>query len=346
MAWGAPFTFAMNRPITIAGGGLAGLALANRLATEGLDVELYEKRRYPFHRVCGEFISGVSEAVLNELGLQHCFDDAETIRTMAWFKRDKQVLQQEMPRPALGISRYTLDERIAASARQSGVSVNEGEVFQGHDGEGIVWATGKSMSRQSRWIGLSAHFEDLDVEGLEMHCGPVGYIGLSAIEGGRVNVTGLFRKDAAMKGRVVELILAYLEANDCSELVRRLRESRYVEGSFAAIAGFEFGSQQSDGFRIGDRSLLIPPFAGNGMSMALEAAANASRILSEYSRGRLTWLDACAQQEQFQQSSFGLRMGVAARLHPLLLSSFGLRMLGALSSSGMLPTQRLFNALR
>lgn len=265
---------------------------------------------------------------------------------MTWFMRDQLVLEQALPQTAMGISRFTLDARIAERARVAGAQIRDGSSFNGQQGAGTVWATGKALNRQSDWIGLSAHFENLDVTGLEMHCGPIGYLGMSSIEGGRVNVTGLFRKDALLKGRGIDLLFAYLEANGCSSLQARLREAAWVEGSFVAIAGFEFGAQAGDGFSIGDRSLLIPPFAGNGMSMALEAAEHASQVLLAYAREDLSWEAACQRQDAFQQGFFGTRMAVAARMHPLLLSSFGLRVLTLLSTLGMLPTQRLFNSLR
>ena len=41
----------------IIGGGLAGLCLAIQLAKNGHKIILFEKNQYPFHKVCGEYIS-------------------------------------------------------------------------------------------------------------------------------------------------------------------------------------------------------------------------------------------------------------------------------------------------
>ena len=41
----------------IVGGGLAGLTLAIQLADAGYAVVLFEKEKYPFHKVFGEYIS-------------------------------------------------------------------------------------------------------------------------------------------------------------------------------------------------------------------------------------------------------------------------------------------------
>src|SRR5215468_9478137 len=55
--------------VAIAGGGLAGLALSIQCAQAGYRTILFEKERYPFHKVCGEYISFESWNFLEELGV-------------------------------------------------------------------------------------------------------------------------------------------------------------------------------------------------------------------------------------------------------------------------------------
>ena len=43
--------------VAITGGGLAGLCLSIQLSRAGYSVILFEKEKYPFHKVCGEYIS-------------------------------------------------------------------------------------------------------------------------------------------------------------------------------------------------------------------------------------------------------------------------------------------------
>ena len=43
--------------VAIIGGGLAGLVNAILLKKAGLSIILFEEKSYPFHRVCGEYIS-------------------------------------------------------------------------------------------------------------------------------------------------------------------------------------------------------------------------------------------------------------------------------------------------
>ena len=46
----------MHAEIAIVGGGLGGLISAIKLAEAGFSVKLFEKKEYPFHKVCGESI--------------------------------------------------------------------------------------------------------------------------------------------------------------------------------------------------------------------------------------------------------------------------------------------------
>ena len=43
--------------VAIIGGGLAGLSSAIELRLAGYDVILFEQEKYPFHKVCGEYVS-------------------------------------------------------------------------------------------------------------------------------------------------------------------------------------------------------------------------------------------------------------------------------------------------
>lgn len=75
------------KPITIVGGGLAGLTLGVGLRQRGVPVAIHEAGHYPRHRVCGEFISGRGQATLARLGLRELFDQAGAVsaRTTAFF---------------------------------------------------------------------------------------------------------------------------------------------------------------------------------------------------------------------------------------------------------------------
>ena len=76
-----------HKPITIIGGGLAGLTLGIGLRQQGIPVTVWEAGRYPRHRACGEFISGRGPDVLVRLGLVDSFRRAGSVlaRTAAFY---------------------------------------------------------------------------------------------------------------------------------------------------------------------------------------------------------------------------------------------------------------------
>src|ERR1039458_5594216 len=75
------------KPITIVGGGLAGLTLGIGLRQQGIPITVWEAGHYPRHRVCGEFISGRGQDVLTRLGLRDYFAQAGLVlaRTAAFY---------------------------------------------------------------------------------------------------------------------------------------------------------------------------------------------------------------------------------------------------------------------
>src|ERR1700742_1058502 len=111
--------------IIIAGGGLAGLSLAIQLGKAGYRVALFEKEIYPYHKVCGEYISLESWNFLEELGLPLSDWNLPVIRTLLLSATDGTSLQHELPLGGFGISRYKIDAALAGIARRSGVDLFE-----------------------------------------------------------------------------------------------------------------------------------------------------------------------------------------------------------------------------
>lgn len=103
----------MTRSIEIVGGGLAGLGLGLGLRRAGADVTVFEAGSYPRHRVCGEFISGLGETTIARLGLQPLLADAQRLDEVEWYFGGRPTRRQQLPSPALAVSRYVLDARMA-----------------------------------------------------------------------------------------------------------------------------------------------------------------------------------------------------------------------------------------
>ena len=97
------------RRVEIAGGGLAGLSLGIALRRRGVPVCVREAGSYPRHKVCGEFINGVAEGTLENLGIGGVFTEALNHRRTRWWIGNREILDIEMDRPALGMSRWEMD---------------------------------------------------------------------------------------------------------------------------------------------------------------------------------------------------------------------------------------------
>src|ERR1700755_2662162 len=106
--------------VIIAGGGLAGLGLSIQLARAGHSVALFEKETFPYHKVCGEYISLESWNFLEELGLPLSDWNLPIIRTLLLSAPDGRSLEHELPLGGFGISRYKIDAALATIARQNG----------------------------------------------------------------------------------------------------------------------------------------------------------------------------------------------------------------------------------
>ncbi len=325
--------------VTIAGGGLAGLALALGLRRREVPVEVHEAGAYPRHRVCGEFISGVSDTTLAELGLVEALADARHQRSGRWFRTGRRLLDFEMPQAALSISRHRLDQRLRDAVIAAGGTVFEHSRLPREPRSGLVWAAGR-RPRPGQWIGLKMHFHGLPLEAdLEMHLGGNGYAGLARVEDDRVNLCGLFRVDPTLKGRGPELLTRHLEAGGHFELLERLKAASPDADSFTGTGGFSLGWQGADpgDCSIGDAAALIPPFTGNGMTMAFESAALAIDPLTRWSREEITWNQSSQAIAVATRARFSRRLFWSRLFHRVLLHPAGGTALGWLGGRGPLP---------
>lgn len=334
--------------VTVAGGGLAGLSLGIALRTRGVPVVLHEAGSYPRHRVCGEFISGVTERTLDALGIREFLDDARRHRMTRWFVGDREVCTAELPEPALGMSRHRLDLRLAEAFRDRGGDLRERSRLGVEKMEGVVWAAGRKIEKKSDWLGLKVHLIDPKArQELEMHLGEGGYAGVAPVEEGRVNVCGLFRRREGLKGGGVELLVRYLEVNGLRILAGRIKAADVDVCSLTGVSALRLGRQDVDAGRcvIGDAESIIPPFTGNGMSMAFEAAETAVPPLADYARERCSWDAARDGVRRLLRMRFRRRLAVASKLHPVLLSALGRKLLGATARCGLLPISPLIRLL-
>src|ERR1700759_3763417 len=111
--------------VAIVGGGLAGLSLSILLTRKGYRVCLFEKEIYPFHKVCGEYISMESWDFLVGLGIPLNDWGLPKIHQLIVTAPNGESLQESLPLGGFGISRYKLDASLAAIAKKENVDLFE-----------------------------------------------------------------------------------------------------------------------------------------------------------------------------------------------------------------------------
>jgi flavin-dependent dehydrogenase len=258
------------------------------------------------------------------------------------------IHRDKLKDPAFGISRYLLDGRLRQLAIAAGADVRTGVRARPEPREGLVWAAGR-RPHNGPWIGLKAHVKHLPMAAdLEMHAGRNGYAGLAGVEDGWTNVCGLFRIDRTIQASGENLLAAYLEAGGNRQLATALRAAEWREGSFSAVAGFELGRQEPVPglLTLGDAESMIPPFTGNGMSMAFQAVECALGPLVAWSQGEQSWQHAANIVRAAVARKFKRRLAVAGMLHPLLLEAGGRSLLQSLARARLLPFQPMLALIR
>jgi len=331
------------KPITIVGGGLAGLTLGIALRKRGIPVTIFEAGNYPRHRVCGEFISGRGQETLSRLGLRELFvrAGAGNAGTAAFFSVTQSTPPRSLPTRAICLSRFTMDHTLAVEFRRLGGELRVGQrwpVAGVHASacpdrlkpelqpEGIVRATGRHLQPTEngwRWFGLKAHARKVSlIADLEMHVSSRGYVGLCRVDGGAVNVCGLFRRREG-EDHTPQNWREWLSGQAGSPLNRRLVAAEFDENSFCAVAGISLRPQRAVTRAeccVGDAITMIPPVTGNGMSMAFESAEMAIEPLAAWSSDNISWDEARQQIARVCDSAFTRRLAWAKWLQRIILT--------------------------
>jgi flavin-dependent dehydrogenase len=295
----------MKRDALVIGGGLAGAALAARLAGAGRDVVLLERESGPHDKVCGEFLSREAVLYLKALGIDPLVLGAERIGAVR-LASGRRVATIDLPFPALSLSRRTLDAVLLARAESAGAEIRRGTRVTSLDRRADGWrgrvangeaieaeaaflATGKHDLRgwgrpsgmQSDLIGFKMHWRLAAAQAralaghVELTLFPGGYAGLEAIENGLANLSLLVRRRSfAAIGQDWEALLRAIRAQSPLLDERLTGAVASVERPLAVYA-IPYGhlARASDGpWRLGDQMAVIPSFSGDGMSIALHSA--------------------------------------------------------------------------
>lgn len=275
----------MPREIEIVGGGPAGAAAAIAALKETDAIRLYEKSRFPRHKVCGEFLSPEIAPLLDRLGVWDRFLAAGPARirrmVLRFAKREK---RSTLPEPAYGLSRYAMDHLLlqhAARVRTPALPDNGGVRIVAHGRKAVA-------PRGRRLFGFKAHFEGPADDAVELYFSNGCYIGVTTVENGITNVCGL-GPEHILRARHFEIDDLIADLDPLRERLRPLH--RTMEWLTTGPLVFETHFTSAPGvYPAGDALSFVDPFTGSGIVSAIltgslaGAAAAQGRSPEEYLR--------------------------------------------------------------
>lgn len=329
--------------VAIVGGGLHGLTLAWELARQGWRTFVFERRHYPFHRVCGEYLSAEVAPLLRKMGVDHALAPVSVNRLEVSAPSGNMVCGA-LPLGGLGVSRYRLDATLAQAAGAMGAHIytgvkvmdleRAGEQWKIHTAKGIfysryvVGAFGKRsnmdrrlqrrfLQKKSPFVGIKHHIRaDIASDTIALHNFQGGYAGVSRIEDGRSCLCYLVRRSVLQEaGGIEALEQSVLRRNPHLDALWKTVEFEWDkplvinEISFSKKPLYEGGVWCG-----GDAAGMIAPLAGNGMAMAMNGALMHARSLHGLIGGTQTAVAARRAYQQQWRSHFGKRLWLGRRI--------------------------------
>jgi flavin-dependent dehydrogenase len=296
-----------NYDVAVIGGGLAGLSLSILLANAGNKIILFEKEKYPFHKVCGEYISMESWKFIERLGLPLSQFDLPVIKKLIVSSPCGNFLDAKLDLGGFGISRYFLDNELKQIAEKNGViileetKVNEvnfhDEIFTVKYNGGEITSSvvagsfGKRSNLDVKWqrkfikrkpgklnnyIGVKYHVKcELPPDTIALHNFKNGYCGISKVEKNQYCLCYLTTAQNLKDNHnlIKEMEKNILHQNPFLKKIFLESEFLFTEPVIISQISFDKKSQVTDHvLMLGDAAGMITPLCGNGMSMALHSA--------------------------------------------------------------------------
>jgi flavin-dependent dehydrogenase len=340
--------------IVVVGGGLAGLVSSIELAKAGVSVVLIEKNIYPFHRVCGEYISNEVKTYLTHLlGFSVDSLDASSIDRLQITDTNGQELVQVLDMGGFGLSRFVLDKALVEVAQKVGVDVwmNESveEITRISEEEYLVktksgcqiaavcviGAHGKRshldrvlnrsfFKKRSEYVGVKYHISySFPKNQISLHNFEGGYCGISAIEDDRYCLCYLVDKKQVQKaGGIKELEQRVLMKN--KYLAHIFENATFLYDKPLVISEVSFRSKEKvvNGIiMVGDSAGLIAPLCGNGMAMAIKSGKIVSECMIPFINGQIGRPEMEGRFIKSWQNEFATRLFVGRKIQSLFGAS-------------------------
>jgi len=327
----------MMKSVSIVGGGLAGLITALQLVRAGIAVHLFEKKKYPFHRVCGEYISLETEGFLKSLRIYPDKFNPPIIKRLQLTSVNGKSAILPLDTGGFGISRYSFDYFLFERAKAEGVSVyDDCEVEAIHfednqftlktalkkfNADVVIGSFGKRskldvqlersfIKKRSPYLGVKYHIQtDHEHDLIALHNFSGGYCGISNIEEDKSNLCYLTHNDNLKEHQSIKAMEErVLFRNPFLKSIFKNATFLFEKPETINEISFETKNPVEDHILMaGDAAGMITPLCGNGMAMAIRASKIVSELVirfckdSSYQRLQLETDYARAWSNQFAQ---------------------------------------------
>ena len=339
-------TISSEYDVAIIGGGLAGLASAIQLSKKGHSVILFEKEKYPFHKVCGEYISLESWDFLTSLGLPLNEMNLPVIDRFILTSPNGKSFSTKLPLGGFGISRYKLDGMLSLIVKKSGVHVleetkvadikfDQSFLVNFQPGQSNIRARiccaafGKKSNFDIKWnrsflqthdkkldnyVAVKYHIKtDWEKNLIGLHNFENGYCGISKIEDDKYCLCYMTKAEnlKSAGNNISELEKQFLYKNP--HLKNIFLQSEICAEFPVTISQISFNkkSQVEDHIlMLGDAGGMITPLCGNGMSIALHASKLAISEIESFLTGNTSRFEMEQQYAQQWEKHFSRRLAV------------------------------------
>ena len=340
--------------VVIVGGGLAGLTLAISLAKTGHSIALIEKETYPFHKVCGEYISMESWNYLERCGIPLKDLELPIIKDLKISAPNGKLLQAKLPLGGFGISRFTLDEKLKDIAKEKGIAVFENLKVTAVDfmddnfsietsgrkffAKMVCGSFGKRSNLDLKWkrpfvtetknklnqfIGIKYHIRyDGNADEIALHNFDNGYCGISKIEDEKYCLCYLTTAENLKKSsnNIEKMETDILSVNPHLKEIFTNCTKIYDAPLVISQISFDKKTQVDNHIIfIGDAAGLITPLCGNGMSMAMYGSFLAAPLIDQFINAKITRSDLEQQYQTKWNQAFASRL----RTGRMIQSFFG-----------------------
>lgn len=300
--------------VIVVGGGISGLVVAIQLASAGIQCYVVERKIYPFHRVCGEYISNETVPFLQSCNL---FPDRYNPPRIQRFQlssvRGKsKILPLDLG--GFGISRHAFDFFLYEKAKSLGVIFYLKEEvekilfdkekffiktqFRQLEADIVVGAFGKRskvdiqlnrsfIQKRSPYVGVKYHIKaDHPDDLIALHNFEGGYCGISNVEDGKTNLCYLTHRENVKRFKSIkEMEEAVLFKNPFLKNI--FTNSQFLFDKPETINEISFETKLPVDAHIlmtGDAAGMITPLCGNGMAMAIHSAKIVSELIIKHTR--------------------------------------------------------------